>query len=80
MANNRIFLKCKVCGDTLFLGKRFMDKYYFNNYGGEELEKRLNDFYDKHYECSFDSDYGLDNFELEYEDIPEWQTERKEEQ
>ena len=72
MASNRIYLKCKICGKTLFLGKRFLEGYYLDNYRNKEsLEERLNEFYAEHYECSFDNDtYGQDCFELEYETPP----------
>ena len=51
MANNRIYLRCKGCGDTLFLGKTFLHGYYWDPYGGKPLEDRLNEFYDKHNYC-----------------------------
>lgn len=51
MANNRIYLRCKGCGDTLFLGKTFLRGYYWDPYGGKPLEDRLNEFYDKHNYC-----------------------------
>lgn len=52
MANNRIYIRCKGCGATLFLGKTFSDGYYWQPYGGEPLEDQLNGFYDKHTYCS----------------------------
>jgi len=54
MANNRIYIRCKGCGKTLFLGKTFLDGYYWQNYYGEgvHLEDRLNEFFDKHNYCS----------------------------
>ena len=51
MANNRIYLRCKGCGATLFLGKTFLRGYYFDRYGGPPLEDRLNDFYETHNYC-----------------------------
>ena len=51
MANNRIYLRCKGCGDTLFLGKTYTRGYYWDPYGGKPLEDRLNEFYDKHNYC-----------------------------
>ena len=51
MANNRIYLRCKGCGDTLFLGKTFLRGYYWDPHGGKPLEDRLNEFYDKHNYC-----------------------------
>lgn len=54
MANNRIYIRCKGCGATLFLGKTFTHGYYWENYYGEgvHLEDRLNEFFDKHNYCS----------------------------
>lgn len=51
MANNRIYLRCKGCGATLFLGKTFLQGYYWEDYGGGPLQDRLNDFYDTHNYC-----------------------------
>ena len=74
MANNRIYLKCNVCGDTLFLGKSFLNGYYWTDYGalnGKDpypLQERLNRFYDDHTYCR---DSHIDgDFSIEYE-IPE---------
>lgn len=51
MANNRIYLRCKQCGDVLYLGKTFSSTYYYDNYGGKDLKEKLNDFYEKHSYC-----------------------------
>ena len=51
MANNRIYLRCKGCGETLFLGKCFGDGYYWQDYGNGSLSEQLNMFYDKHTYC-----------------------------
>ena len=51
MADNRIFLRCKNCGEVLFLGKRIGGGYYVDDghYGKDEtLLSRLNAFYEKH--------------------------------
>lgn len=63
MANNRIYLKCKKCGDTLFLGNTFGTGYFWSNYGKEwrGLGTLLNEFYDRHDYC------GENCFEIEYE-------------
>jgi len=52
MANNRIYLRCKGCGETLFLGKTYLDGYYWTSYDGVPLDRKLNDFYEKHNYCS----------------------------
>lgn len=51
MANNRIYLRCKACGDTLYLGKTFLQGYYWMPYGGEPLDYRINEFFEAHNYC-----------------------------
>lgn len=71
MANNRIYLKCNICGKTLFLGKSFLQGYYYVNYdqlkdpGAPSLEDKLNNFYDEHVYCGDSSSDG--DFSIEYE-------------
>lgn len=70
MANNRMYLRCKACGEIFFLGKRFGNGYYisqYEQYKGVPLMERLNKFYDDHEWCG---DAGLDCFELIYEVPP----------
>lgn len=63
MADNRIYLKCRNCGDTLFLGKRIGFGYYWRRYNDDRpLEVRLNEFYEAHEYCG-----KPDCFEIEYE-------------
>lgn len=54
MAINRIYIRCKGCGNALFLGKTFGSGYYWENYYGKgvHLEDRLNEFFDKHNYCN----------------------------
>ena len=65
MANNRIFIKCNICGEKLFLGKSFYDGFYYENYNDVPLEDSLNDFYNKHTFCNSDLSEG--DFSIEYE-------------
>lgn len=51
MANNRIYMRCRSCGETLFLGKGYLDGYSYQNYHGKTLERELNDFYGSHAYC-----------------------------
>ena len=57
MADNRIYIRCRTCGRTLYLGKIFAyDGYYFDEdcsikNTGKTLAQRLNDFYDEHMLC-----------------------------
>ncbi len=69
MADNRIYLKCRACGKTLFLGKRYIDGYWWSDYGGGELKTQLNDFYEEHWMCR---GLGQDIFEIAYEDEPDY--------
>ena len=80
MANNRIYLKCNVCGEMLYLGKSFAMGYYWENYGklngdpnSPPLEDRLNEFFEKHTYCNNegnDGDYSIE-YESPFRDIVE---------
>ena len=52
MANNRIYLRCRGCGEVLFLGKSYLHGFWYESYNGTPLERKLNDFYDDHNYCS----------------------------
>ena len=55
MADDRIYLRCKICKKVLFLGKRLGFGYYWENYGDERpLEDLLNEFFETHFECAMD--------------------------
>ena len=47
MANNRIYLRCKQCGDVLYLGKTFSGGYSYTDYDNINLVEKLNEFYGK---------------------------------
>ena len=79
MANNRMYIRCKQCGEILFIGKTMSNGYYLSN---ENICNDLNCFYSQHNWCSkeknmSDIDYcdtplGIDdhndnNFEIAYE-------------
>lgn len=53
MANNRIYLRCCGCGNTLFLGKSFLFGYYYCSYDDTPLERKLNQFYKEHNYCDY---------------------------
>ena len=59
MANSRIMLTCKHCGEQLVLGKGYFGSYFTQN---EKMYERLNDFFEKHRmgECSEDIDCSDD--------------------
>lgn len=69
MADNRMYLHCKACGEDFFLGKHYSDGWFCLNYRPEEgsFLERLNAFYDKHCYCN---GYPLECFEIQYEDAP----------
>lgn len=71
MADNRIYMRCSVCGAKLFLGKSFMDGCYYANYQPElgSLETKLNRFYDEHMHLDDPEQYNLlgTNFYIEHE-------------
>lgn len=65
MANNRMYIRCRGCGEELYLGKHFGDCWYYSGYNsGITLEEKLNDFYEKHAYCG---GYPLECFEIKYE-------------
>lgn len=68
MANNRIYIRCKGCGEELYLGKHFgVDSFYYNNYNSDKtLEEKLNAFYEKHAWCG---GYPLECFEITYDQM-----------
>ena len=51
MANNRIYLRCRGCGEVLYLGKSYLGGYYYQNHSGSSLVELLNEFYDAHNYC-----------------------------
>lgn len=63
MANNRIYLRCKTCGDVLYLGKCFGNGYSYCNYDNLKLENKLNDFFEKHNWCDREAVDYADGFE-----------------
>lgn len=64
MANDRMYIRCKGCGDLHYLAKCY-DDGYFTTHEGEELRQGLDDFFDRHKWCYRDKYYG--GFELVYE-------------
>lgn len=79
MADNRIYLRCKVCGGELFLGKRLGAGYYRHlpreGERAETLDVLINKFFDEHEHvgCWREDEIfgGYDCFELYYEDGPD---------
>lgn len=77
MADDRIYIKCNICGGKLFLGKRFgFGAFYWQNYGkmnGDEeahpLEDRLNKFFEYHVhpEYSPENEHWNGDFCIDYE-------------
>lgn len=76
MANSRIMLTCKHCGEQLVIGKGYYGSYHLM---GEHMSQLLNEFYEKHESgvCSGDidcSDCARDHFVIleEGECINDW--------
>lgn len=68
MANNRLYIRCKQCGKSVFIGKHFADTLKVD----EHVQERLNDFYSKHFYCG-KLHYNLElceEFPLEMTDNP----------
>ena len=79
MANNRMFIRCKQCGEIFLIGKTMRNGYYLSN---ENILNDLNTFYEQHNWCNkeknmndisyCDTPLGIDdhndnNFEIAYE-------------
>lgn len=47
MANNRLYLCCLNCGETLFLDKNFGEQYYIS----DDRRKEINRFLEEHAFC-----------------------------
>lgn len=65
MANNRMWLRCKVCRGALFLAKTMNAGWYFGG-DAEAYGNRVEKFLDDHDQCSFE-DEDQEIFELVYE-------------
>jgi len=65
MANQRMYIKCKVCGEEKFFAKRMMSSFYMI---GEPSKTDWEEWFEKHEwgACGEGSDV-LDCFELSYE-------------
>jgi hypothetical protein len=78
MADNELSLKCRVCGETFYIAKRFgLEGYYRNSkLHGDDLLKFLDDH---HYSCAVTQDNMDDDiFDVDYEIPPEWLKDRHE--
>ena len=77
MADNEISLKCRICGGTFFIAKRFgLEGYYRNSkLDGDDLLKFIDDH---HYSCAVTPDHADDDiFDVEYEVAPPWLDENR---
>lgn len=59
MANSRIMLTCKHCGEQFVIGKGYLGSYFTRN---EKMYEQLNEFYSKHSmgECADEIDCSDD--------------------
>ena len=55
MANNRLYIRCKVCGKRYFVGKHYNDGWYtdktYDDYFNKKAVDFFNDIFNEHYEC-----------------------------
>jgi len=78
VADNELRLKCRVCGETFYLAKRFgLEGYYRNTrLDGIDFLRFLDDH---HYSCAVTFEHADDDiFDIDYEMPPEWKRERDE--
>lgn len=53
MANNRIYIRCKKCGEIVHIGSHTMTAYNWSRIDKSyHLEDLLNDFYEEHCFCN----------------------------
>jgi hypothetical protein len=64
MANNRMYIKCKICSAECFMMK-YIDDWWCPN--PEDGMGRIESFIDKHEHGENGSDYGPIHFELSFE-------------
>ncbi|MBR4590999.1 MAG: hypothetical protein IKO36_10125 [Bacteroidaceae bacterium] len=66
MANNRLYIRCKGCKETLYLAKNFGSAYYLR----DNIETKLGMFFQDHAFCDVETGHHRDGgtFEL----IDEW--------
>lgn len=65
MAKNRIYLKCRICGEEFMLAKSYGDGFFREDYNGNLLQE-FNVFLGKHTWCGDVATEGA--YILEYED------------
>lgn len=71
MAYNRIYLKCRICGEEFMLAKSYGNGFFRPDYKGGhgvELLAEFNEFLDQHTFCRHEGGEG--DYVLEYEIPP----------
>jgi hypothetical protein len=68
MANQRMYLKCRGCGEKILLSKHMVADPISCWFISDDIGEILNDFVDKHnYCCITNNVHEYHQFELEYE-------------
>ena len=70
MANNRLFLRCRACGEEVLVAKHFVGEWGVFSPPHDKLDDRLDDFFRKHYlkHAQEDAFTPTNTFELSYEE------------
>lgn len=55
MADNRMYLRCRTCGRTFYLGKSFGSYYILPSRYKVGMEEAINEFYEEHSFCCKDA-------------------------
>ena len=81
MADNRMYLRCRGCGEEIMLAKLFMNDWH-NVMTPTEKGQELFDFIEKHQHCCEGLEHDtcgmsplhpdFEPFELTYENRPDW--------
>lgn len=59
MANDRLYLRCRQCGEIMLLAKHFLGSWSFRR-----TEKEMQEFFDEHFICGGDEDWWGHTFDL----------------
>lgn len=82
MADNRMYLRCKGCGQEIVLAKMYVSTGWYSASSPKEKGQRLIDFIEKHQTCCnnigdidrhVEFDKYFEPFELIYENDPKYE-------
>ena len=81
MADNRMYLRCRGCGDAIVLAKMHTSMGWYSVMSAEQMGQELFDFIEKHHTCCnnidkydrhVETDCDFEPFDLIYENSPDF--------